>query len=453
MSSIVVRYCLNPIFRAAPHEHSECELDSLETRFELYFALFLASRMDAKWGPREADLLAEVARQLGWSSTDLRLLASRADHLPSYHLEEFKKATRCRPLAEAVFRLAFSAAVVDGLPNLDERRFLDNLGRRLLGEPDSEAEAEILTMFNLSTEHSISTDERGISGSSNLTPTASSAVLPDIPSRPPIEKVISELDRLIGLQGVKTEIKRLAGFLEIQKQRSAASLQVADISLHIVFSGAPGTGKTTVARIVAKIYHSLGFLQRGHLIETDRSGLVGQYVGHTAKKTNEAVDRAIGGVLFIDEAYSLARSSDGSDFGGEAIDTLVKRMEDERHQLVVIVAGYPTEMQEFLDSNPGLRSRFNTHLDFENYSASELCKIFAMFCKNNDYRLSPEAEEKLLHIFERETSLAGSSFGNGRYARNLFEQIIRNHAFRLSRRRGPLDRETLALLAPEDIAD
>ncbi|MET3874428.1 hypothetical protein J3R74_004298 [Puniceicoccus vermicola] len=431
-------------------------IDTLETRFEIFFALFLGGRMDGRWGTKESELESEVARQLGWSKTDRKLLTSRLDHLVSYDLSLFKNAARCRPLGQTIYRLAFCAAAIDGVPNTDERRFLGNLVQRLLGASDSEAESQILSKLADASYFGSSGLELG---QSSIEEDSRSSVFGGLgqgaphPIRQPLNEVMSELDGLIGLEGVKTEIKRLASFLEIQKKRSAASLQVADISLHIVFSGAPGTGKTSVARIISKIYHSLEFLEKGHLVETDRSGLVGQYVGHTAQKTNEAVDRALGGVLFIDEAYGLSRSEGESDFGGEAVDTLVKRMEDERHRLVVIVAGYPEEMQGFLDSNPGLRSRFNTHLHFENYSAAELCKIFKIFCDNNDYRLSAKAETKLFEIFKKETERAGKGFGNGRFARNLFEQIIRNHAFRLSLREGPLDRETLETLALEDIAE
>ncbi len=248
---------------------------------------------------------------------------------------------------------------------------------------------------------------------------------------------------------MKDEIEKLVHFLEIQKRREALQLKTAALSLHLVFSGNPGTGKTTVARILARIFKKLKILKKGHLVETDRMGLVGQYVGHTAKKTSEIVDSALDGILFIDEAYSLVGGE--NDFGAEAIDTLVKRMEDDRDRLIVIVAGYPNDMDEFIQSNPGLKSRFSKTILFSDFNSTELSKIFQIFCQNNQYELSNGAETKLTQVFEYALSDTGDDFGNGRYARNLFEQIIRNQAMRLRQLKQTLSKKALMTIEAADI--
>ena len=242
---------------------------------------------------------------------------------------------------------------------------------------------------------------------------------------------IAKLASLIGLESVKSEVRTLANFVVIQKARTERGLKTSDVSYHCVFTGNPGTGKTTVARILAGIYKDLGILKKGHLVETDRSGLVAEYVGQTAVKTNQIIDSALDGVLFIDEAYSLISDS-GVDYGKEAVATLLKRMEDERERLVVILAGYTNEMTAFINSNPGLQSRFTRYIEFQDYSADELLQIYQKNLKDYDYQINDDALEKLKHIIDHAVANKDRNFGNARYVRNLFERTLQNQANRLS---------------------
>lgn len=257
-----------------------------------------------------------------------------------------------------------------------------------------------------------------------------------------------ELNSLIGLESVKEEVNSLANFVKIQKQREAQGLKVSSVSYHCVFTGSPGTGKTTVARILARIYKDLGVVKSGHLVETDRSGLIAEYVGQTAVKTNAVVDSALNGVLFIDEAYALLDGKGG--YGDEAIATLLKRMEDDRDRLVVIVAGYTNEMKKFIDANPGLQSRFTRYINFPDYSADDLYKIFMMRANKYSYVLDEDADQYLKESLENTVAHKSRNFGNARYVRNLFEKSITNQANRLGRKSSP-SKEELSQLTLEDV--
>lgn len=258
-----------------------------------------------------------------------------------------------------------------------------------------------------------------------------------------------ELESLIGLNSVKQEITSLANYVKIQQIRQSKGLKTSPVSYHCVFTGNPGTGKTTVARIVAEIYKDLGILKKGHLVETDRSGLVAEYVGQTAVKTNQIIDSALDGVLFIDEAYSLISDSK-SDYGKEAIATLLKRMEDDRERLVVILAGYSNEMKDFIDSNPGLQSRFNRYIEFPDYSADELDSIYCSNAKKYEYSLTESAKTYLHAALDKAVVEKDKNFGNGRFVRNLFEKTVEHQANRLSRE-AVISTEILTKIDEEDI--
>lgn len=263
-----------------------------------------------------------------------------------------------------------------------------------------------------------------------------------------IEDLKKELEGYIGLESVKKEVESLINLVSIQKLRKENGLPVNDLSLHMVFSGNPGTGKTMIARLMARIYKSLGILSKGHLVEVDRSGLVAGYVGQTAIKTSEVIEKAKGGVLFIDEAYALTNRG-GTDYGQEAVDTLLKAMEDNRDDLIVIVAGYIELMQEFVHSNPGLESRFNRFLHFPDYTVDEMMAMFDMRCKQNGYTLCEDARDLLRSLLAL-YSLDVKGFGNGRGVRNLFERAVTAQANRLASD-PDITKEDLMTLTSDDI--
>jgi stage V sporulation protein K len=267
-----------------------------------------------------------------------------------------------------------------------------------------------------------------------------------------LEKVLQELNLLTGLDEVKKDVTALINLLEIQKKRSQEGLKNVEITLHTVFLGAPGTGKTSVARLLSRIFKHLGLLSKGQMYETDREGLIAGYVGQTATKVNNAVESSLGGVLFIDEAYALTQNSFGNDYGGEAVNTLLKRMEDHRNDLAVVVAGYTEPMNLFLNSNPGLRSRFNRFFHFTHFTPVQLLQIFESFCKKSDFIISNDAKEKLTDTFELLYASKDESFGNARVVRNLFEKCIQNQANRIIKVK-KINSKTLKTLSEEDIPE
>lgn len=268
-----------------------------------------------------------------------------------------------------------------------------------------------------------------------------------------IKALLDDIDSMIGLDGVKKEIHSLVNILQVQKIRKERGLKYPIMSNHLVFIGNPGTGKTTVARKIGQIYKCLGLLEKGDLTETDRSGLVAGYMGQTAEKVQEVVEKAMGGILFIDEAYALTSyENNGGDFGQEAVDTLLKLMEDNRDRLIVIVAGYPEPMEKFLDSNPGLRSRFNKYIQFEDYSVSQLVDIFIEMCTSQDFIIGEGVKEELALKIGVMVANAGENFANAREIRNYFENVVAKQAERLMKKSyDEINGDALLTIEKEDL--
>jgi len=265
-----------------------------------------------------------------------------------------------------------------------------------------------------------------------------------------VDKKLEELNNMIGLRAVKQEVTSLVNLIKVQKMRADNGMKSSDISKHMVFTGNPGTGKTTVARMLSEIYRGLGVLSKGQLVEVDRSGLVRGYIGQTATRVQEVVDEAMGGILFIDEAYTLCVNKGEGDFGQEAIDTLLKAMEDHRDDFIVIVAGYPALMEGFLNSNPGLKSRFNKFVYFEDYTANEQLEILINLCEKQDYKLSEDANDYTLAYFQRRLDKKMKNFANARDVRNYLEKAISNHASRVVLMKDA-NRENLSTLEKNDV--
>ena len=372
---------------------------------------------------RDSDLIDGTEPWLRTPSTLFDLLV-RADGRDA--------GRRANAYYERSLKLAHATAAIDLVPSADEIAAIDRFRSMMLAAMDAAGVARP------------GQQAAAASTASTGQPTPE----PSLPPERPVEEILAELDALIGLAHVKTEVRRLTSLLRIQRLRAEHDLPVIETSRHLVFVGNPGTGKTTVARLLSQLYRSLEVVSKGHLVETDRSGLVAGFVGQTAAKTQALLQSALGGTFLIDEAYSLARGGE-NDFGREAIDTLVKFMEDHRDDLAVVVAGYPAEMQELIDTNPGLNSRFARTLEFPDYTTEELVAIFGLISGKKRYHLTPEAERALADVIDAEPR--GRGFGNARFTRNVFEQAVSMQAVRLVDVKEPTE-EQLTTLEAADIA-
>jgi stage V sporulation protein K len=270
-------------------------------------------------------------------------------------------------------------------------------------------------------------------------------------SNVPLDALLNQLAELVGLEEVKQQVHDLIDFNQIQQLRAKNGLKKSNKTMHMAFLGNPGTAKTTVARIVGRMYKAIGLLSKGHFIEASRTDLIAEYQGQTATKVKRLINRAKGGVLFIDEAYSLTENDHSDSYGRESLTELTKALEDYRDDLVVIVAGYPNLMKQFFDSNPGLKSRFNTFISFSDYSLDELVQIFSFTCKQNDYIADAQAVEKVRDVLQMKLNEEDDHFSNGRLVRNLFDDITLNQSKRLSKLKGHIAKESLMLITKDDV--
>ncbi|MEQ1703583.1 MAG: AAA family ATPase, partial [Ilumatobacteraceae bacterium] len=393
-------------------------------------------------GARDLQLFRGKTEQLGQPSVMFDLLA-RSDAQHGTH--------RSHLYYELALRLAHVAAALDLVPSASELEVIDGFRTAMLqhldaigvprpGQPYTGRPASAAPPATPVVASPTAAAPAGAAPSATVAAATT-------PLRPLIE-LLAELDSLVGLANVKSEVRRLSSLLQVQQLRAERGMPVIETSHHLVFTGNPGTGKTTVARLLSQIYHAVGVVSKGHLVETDRSKLVAGFVGQTALKTQTALDSSLGGMLLIDEAYALARGGE-NDFGLEAIDTLVKFMEDHRDDIAIVAAGYPAEMADFIDTNPGLKSRFTRTINFPDYTEEELVQIFLGLGEKHRYHLSDDALARVRHFIAVEPRTRG--FGNARFVRNLFETAIAHQAMRIAPLDDPSD-EQLTTLTADDIA-
>jgi hypothetical protein len=461
---------------------SVCQCDRRWSKNEKFLAEVLVFHLWDKW--LEGDELREALIEMSTKASDLKwyALVRPFDQIPALR-------NRVGELEALVVRLANLVARADGpiqeIEAAQIKSIQEELSRHLraipIDEPSEHAAADqagpqaIEKIFDAGsklpslkkpTDVTLTPDPKLAATRQRSAPDSpspsrrppketlpSTGLPPTTPEKTPAERLaetMAELDRLIGLAQIKEEVRTLANFLKVQAKRTEAGLPTTDLSLHMVFNGNPGTGKTTVARIVGSIFGSMGILKKGHLVETDRSGLVAEYAGQTGPKTHKKIDEALDGVLFIDEAYTLIARDSEDPYGHEAVQTLLKRMEDDRERLVVILAGYPDEMETLLRSNPGLSSRFSRQLEFVDYTPLELSSIFGMMCDKSQYRVCAATRAKTIVGLSYLHANRDRHFGNGRTSRNLFEHAIRRQANRIAEI-AELSIEQLSTLLPEDV--
>lgn len=415
---------------------------SLSTDF-LHFMIYI-SMVDDKFGDNERAFIKDI---LGYDiSVSMAQELKERNWLTSVYLTKLPGSFKYFILANAGRKIKDDKYSNKEAKTLAEVYRL--LGQAYLASNDSSSDLEINALSRYCVMLDENLKEYGLIG-----PDYKSAPIkaekPEEPEKT-ADELIAELNSLTGLTAVKEDVNALINLMKVQKMREERGMKQTSVNKHLVFMGNPGTGKTTVARMLSKIYKAIGVVEKGHLVEVDRSGLVCGYIGQTATKTAEVVESALGGVLFVDEAYTLTNNKGQGDFGQEAVDTLLKAMEDHRNDLIVIVAGYTELMEEFLESNPGLRSRFNKFLMFEDYTAEEEIEILVNNCKKQDYMLSRDALEEAKRFFNDRVANKPDSYANARDVRNYLEKAISNQASRIVNLKD-VDEHILAIIEKEDV--
>lgn len=416
--------------------------DSLSTDF-LHFMIYI-SMVDDKFGDNERAFIKDI---LGYDiSVSMAQELKERNWLTSVYSTKLPGSFKYFILANAGRKIKGDKYSNKEAKTLAEVYRL--LGQAYLASNDSSSDLEINALSRYCVMLDENLKEYGLIG-----PDYKSAPIkaekPEEPEKT-ADELIAELNSLTGLTAVKEDVNALINLMKVQKMREERGMKQTSVNKHLVFMGNPGTGKTTVARMLSKIYKAIGVVEKGHLVEVDRSGLVCGYIGQTATKTAEVVESALGGVLFVDEAYTLTNNKGQGDFGQEAVDTLLKAMEDHRNDLIVIVAGYTELMEEFLESNPGLRSRFNKFLMFEDYTAEEEIEILVNNCKKQDYMLSRDALEEAKRFFNDRVANKPDSYANARDVRNYLEKAISNQASRIVNLKD-VDEHILAIIEKEDV--
>ena len=424
-------------------DENDISTKSLINKELLNFLSYL-SASDGRIREKEASFISRCLGE-GFSAQSLY------DHIVNHNTYS-KSFERCVPGGfKRVVRWDLSANTTDSYQSLAYIELFRFIGKEFLSCDGEITESELndfnIYMNTLTTYRDEQMQNKKMVSSSSVKQgtNRSQTGSKEIASKETLEHILAELNALTGLDAVKKDVEALAHMQEIQHLREKRGLKKIPMSNHLVFSGNPGTGKTTVARLLAKIYHKIGILSKDTVEEVDRARLVAGYVGQTAIKTQEVIEKAMGGVLFIDEAYTLAPDADGKDYGQEAIDTLLKAMEDKRDNFVVIVAGYPEPMKKFIESNPGLRSRFNKYINFEDYTPGQLATIYQSMCKQAGYMLSDEARTCIIEKLEDLHANRSANFANAREVRNLFEKAVVKQASRLFELKNPSNEQLCEL--------